>query len=131
MKRFFRYILIVTTLSLLIFSCEKDIDDIPSLEEQIAQMFLVGFRGTELTADNHIVRDIQDYKIGGVILFERDGPTLSRPRNVVSGEQLKKLVEDLKSYSEEKLLIAIDQEGEMFAGLKQVTIFLQLLLHSI
>jgi len=118
MKRFLRYFLFVAALSLLIYSCEKDIDDIPSLEEQIAQMFLVGFRGTELTPDNHIVRDIQDYKIGGVILFERDGPTLSRPRNVVSGEQLKKLVDDLKSYSEEKLLVAIDQEGGNVCRLK-------------
>ena len=118
MKRFLNYFLFVLVFSLFLYSCEKDIDEIPSLEDQIAQMFLVGFRGTEISEDNHIVRDIQDYKIGGVILFEKDGPSQSRPRNVVSGEQLKKLVEDLKSYSEEKLLVAIDQEGGNVCRLK-------------
>lgn len=117
-KRFFKYLLIILVLSFLLYSCEKDNDDIPSLEEQIAQMFLVGFRGTELSGDNHIVRDIQDYKIGGVILFEKDGPSQSRPRNIVSGEQLNKLVVDLKSYSKEKLLVAIDQEGGNVCRLK-------------
>jgi beta-N-acetylhexosaminidase len=89
-----------------------------SIEDQIGQMLLVGFRGTELTYDNHIVSDIEDYNLGGVILYEKDGPTQSRPRNIESPEQLKELVTALKSYSEEDLFVAIDQEGGVVDRLK-------------
>ena len=35
-----------------------------ALREEIGQMLLVGFRGTELSDTSHIVRDIRDYNIG-------------------------------------------------------------------
>ena len=57
-----------------------------SLKERIGQMFIVGFDGTETTAD--IVELIQTYKIGGVFL---------RERNMESVKQLQKLINDLKS----------------------------------
>lgn len=44
----------------------------PTIDQKIAQMLLVGFRGTELSEDNYIVRDIRQHRIGGVILFDRD-----------------------------------------------------------
>lgn len=106
---------------ILLWSCsdqtkeeEKDI----TLEQQIGQMLLVGFRGTELTADNTIISAITDYNLGGVIVYEKDGPTNSRPRNIQSPEQVKQLVSDLKSYSTSKLFIAIDQEGGIVDRLK-------------
>lgn len=74
-------------------------------------MLLVGFRGTDLDSNNHIVRDIQEYHIGGVILFEYDAPSRSRPRNIVSPAQLKRLCTQLQGLSEEPLFISIDQEG--------------------
>jgi beta-N-acetylhexosaminidase len=82
-------------------------------------MLVVGFRGTEIADTNHIVRDIRDYHIGGVILFEYDVPSQSRPRNITSPKQLKALCTALQGLSEEKLLIGIDQEGGRVNRLKQ------------
>jgi len=112
-------------LIVLVYSCKPDDDQLPTLKQQIGQMLLVGFRGTELKADNPIVNDLQNYNLGGVILYEKDGPSQSRPRNIESPEQLQKLVADLKSYSTEKLLIAIDEEGGVVNRLKPSYGFLE------
>ncbi len=88
------------------------------LRSDIGQMLLVGFRGTVLADTSHIVRDIRDYGIGGVILFEYDAPSHSRPRNIVSPAQLRQLCGDLQALSPEKLLIGIDQEGGRVTRLK-------------
>jgi beta-N-acetylhexosaminidase len=74
-------------------------------------MLLVGFRGTELTKDNHIYTDISERGIGGVLLFDYDMPSRSRPRNIVSGDQLARLCGSLQNISGIPLFIAIDQEG--------------------
>ena len=89
-----------------------------ALRNDIAQMLLVGFRGTELNDTNHIVSDIRDRHIGGVILFEYDAPSRSRPRNISSAEQLKRLCNSLQALSSETLLIGIDQEGGRVTRLK-------------
>ena len=96
---------------------EYNADD-TALRRDIAQMLLVGFRGTDLNDTNHIVRDIRDYAIGGVILFEYDAPSRSRPRNIVSPSQLQRLCGDLQALSPETLLIGIDQEGGRVTRLK-------------
>lgn len=88
------------------------------LRRDIAKMLMVGFRGTTLDDGNHIVRDIRDYGIGGVILFEYDVPSKSRPRNIVSRDQLRQLCGQLQGLSEERLLIGIDQEGGRVTRLK-------------
>lgn len=88
------------------------------LRHDIAQMLMVGFRGTEADDASHIVRDIKDYGIGGVILFEYDVPSKSRPRNIVSSSQLSSLCQWLQSLSNETLLIGIDQEGGRVTRLK-------------
>lgn len=89
------------------------------LQNDIAEMLIVGFRGTELNKDNHIVRDIEKYHIGGVILFEYDAPSGKRPRNITSPKQLKKLCRDLQGLDNETLLISIDQEGGRVNRLKE------------
>ena len=89
------------------------------LRTEIAQMLMVGFRGTTLTKENHIYNDIKELKIGGVILFEYDAPSHKRPRNITSRSQLKKLCSDLQALNDEKLLIAIDQEGGKVSRLKE------------
>jgi len=81
------------------------------LLRDIGEMLLVGFRGTTLNETNHIIRDIQQYHIGGVILFEYDAPTGTRHRNVQSPLQLRNLCADLQKYADGHLLIGIDQEG--------------------
>lgn len=94
-------------------------DDDIALRKEIGQMLLVGFRGTALDDTNHIVRDIRQYNIGGVILFEYDAPSRSRPRNITSPSQLKALCQQLQSLSHSTLLIGIDQEGGNVSRLKQ------------
>ncbi len=89
-----------------------------TLKKQIGQMLIVGFRGTELAPDNHIISDIQQLNIGGVILFDYDGPSKSYPRNISNPGQLKKLNQKLKSLTDGKLIISIDQEGGLVNRLK-------------
>jgi len=90
-----------------------------SLEQKIAQMLLVGFRGTTLDERNYIVRDIRDYRIGGVILFDRDAVLNSYGRNIVSPAQLKSLTASLRALSATPLFIAVDQEGGNVCRLKE------------
>ena len=71
----------------------------------------MGFRGTTISERNHIVRDITEYHVGNVILFEYDAPTGTRHRNISSAQQVKQLCSDLQKYAKGHLLIGIDQEG--------------------
>ncbi|MDR0364180.1 MAG: hypothetical protein LBH92_04090 [Bacteroidales bacterium] len=89
-----------------------------TLQEKAAQMIMVGFRGTEIDKNHPIAQDIQELKIGGVILFEYDVPSKSRPRNIQSPQQLQNLCKQLQDISSEKLFIAIDQEGGYVNRLK-------------
>lgn len=88
------------------------------LRHDIGEMLLVGFRGTRVDADHHIVRDIQQYHVGSVILFEYDSPSGTRHRNVSSPQQLKSLCAYLQGLTDEQLLISVDQEGGMVTRLK-------------
>jgi len=74
-------------------------------------MLLLGFRGTEATDQSHIVRDILSQEIGGIILFDEDKPSKTSLRNIVSYQQVNRLISKLQSYSKIPLLVAIDQEG--------------------
>lgn len=86
---------------------------------KIGQMVMVGFRGTEITDTSHIVADIESLNIGGVILYEYDVPSGSRPRNIESPTQLQQLVTDLRLRAETPLFVAIDQEGGYVDRLKE------------
>ena len=124
MKNIFTKILALATIVTTTFSCKSQNSvelTVPEsqLRTEIAQMLMVGFRGTTLTKENHIYNDIKELKIGGVILFEYDAPSRKRPRNITSRSQLKKLCSDLQALNDEKLLIAIDQEGGKVSRLKE------------
>ena len=73
-------------------------------------MLLVGFRGTAIDSTNHIWRDIRDYYVGSVILFDYDAPTGTRGRNIKGAQQVKALCAQLRALNP-SLLIGIDQEG--------------------
>ncbi|MBO4599607.1 MAG: hypothetical protein J5641_02595 [Bacteroidales bacterium] len=81
------------------------------LLKDIGEMLLVGFRGTTIGENSHIVRDITKYHVGNVILFEYDAPTGTRHRNISSPQQVKELCQTLQKYAKGHLLIGIDQEG--------------------
>jgi beta-N-acetylhexosaminidase len=88
-----------------------------ALKNKIAQMLLVGFRGTELDG-NPIYDDITQRGIGGVVLFDYDIPTGRGPRNIDGARGkalLTKLCADIQAAARDagraQLFIAIDQEG--------------------
>lgn len=90
----------------------------PSLDFKIGQMLNIGFRGMSIDESSHIKRDLQDYHLGGVVLFDYDVPNSEPVRNVESPVQVRKLVSDLKDLSSVPLIVAIDQEGGRVARLK-------------
>lgn len=92
---------------------------LPDLETQIGQMIMVGFRGMHVDADNPILKDIRDRKIGGVILFEYDVPAKIAKRNISSPEQVWALIAQLQEASSVPLFVAIDQEGGRVNRLKE------------
>ena len=84
--------------------------DTITLDEAIGEMLLVGFRSTAIDSTHHLWRDLRDYHVGSVILFDYDAPTGTRGRNIKSERQVKALCGQLRRLSP-TLLIGIDQEG--------------------
>lgn len=82
------------------------------LEKKIAQMIVLGFRGSEVSDTCEIVHAIQDKGIGGVIIFGRNIASTD------SHESLRRLCEKLQSVACDKLIISIDQEGGRVDRLK-------------
>lgn len=89
------------------------------LKEQIGQMIMVGFRGTEASENSDVYKMIKDAKVGGVVLFDYDLPSASFPRNIVNYNQTKKLISDIQKYSATPLFVAVDAEGGNVNRLKQ------------
>ncbi|SMO70937.1 glycoside hydrolase family 3 protein [Fodinibius sediminis] len=89
-----------------------------SLDQKIGQMLNVGFRGTSLSDTNHIVRDINQYHLGSVTLFDYDVPKDTALRNIQSPDQVKTLISDLQEQAQTPLFVAVDQEGGQVARLK-------------
>ena len=78
------------------------------LRDKISQMLMIGFSGIDLS-DTMIVNDIQQRKIGGIILFAA---------NITSPEQVQQLNDSLQLLSQTPLFISVDQEGGYVARLK-------------
>ncbi|MEX2397738.1 MAG: glycoside hydrolase family 3 protein [Balneolales bacterium] len=109
-------ILILLTFVIIACAGTPSHDDI---EEKIAQMLIVGFRGYELTDDVTIVEDIRERNLGGVILFDYDVPAGIPERNIQSPEQVQSLNKSLQNLTDETLIIAVDQEGGKVNRLKE------------
>jgi beta-N-acetylhexosaminidase len=76
-----------------------------TIEQQIGQLFMVGFSGTEPTPE--IVELIQRWHVGGIIFFSR---------NCRDAQQVSQLTRDLQTLAREAghrhpLLISLDQEN--------------------
>src|SRR3989344_4880109 len=89
------------------------------LKEEIGQMIMTGFRGTEVSENSDVYKMIKDIKIGGVVFFDYDVPSNSFPRNIVNYEQTKKLISDIQKFSAIPLFAAVDVEGGNINRLKQ------------
>lgn len=94
-----------------------------NLENEIGQLFLFGFQGTELTTDSPIIDDICVRNLGGVILFDKLLAKKRAKNNISSPGQVKALTKSLQQYAPSKLLIAVDQEGGLVKRLKKETGF--------
>lgn len=82
------------------------------LDHMIGQMIMVGFRGVKPDSKNPIAKEISKGTIGGVILFDVDGPGGGGERNIRSPRQLRRLTTWLqKQAGAVPLLVGIDQEG--------------------
>ncbi len=95
-----------------------DASELP-LERRIAQMLLIGFRAMDLTDDDPVARDLRQYGIGGVILFDYDAVLKCYQRDIASPEQLSALTASLRDDSSLPLFVAIDQEGGRVSRLKE------------
>ncbi|MFA5013216.1 MAG: beta-N-acetylhexosaminidase [Candidatus Paceibacterota bacterium] len=91
-----------------------------ALKQKIGQMLIVGFRDTEIGQGSYISRTMKALNLGGIILFDKDVPSGGTiARNIVSPEQTKKLVADLKKYAPSPIFVAIDAEGGYVNRLKE------------
>jgi len=90
-----------------------------SLDQKIANMFLLGFYGTKPDSQSKIIKDICQRGLGGVLLFERHPTQHSRTKNISSPAQLKRLTRTLSQSCSHQPLIAIDQEGGRVQRLKR------------
>jgi beta-N-acetylhexosaminidase len=82
-----------------------------SLRQKIASLLVVGFRGSTLAEAPWLRSALAEGGLGGVILFDKDQLT-GGGRNVVSPDQLRDLVSELRAAAVGRdLIVAIDQEG--------------------
>ena len=90
-----------------------------SLNQLVGQLIIAGFRGTKANYHSDIVRHIHDFNLGGIILYDEDLEIGGRgTRNIKSQDQIWELTQQLQSYSDDGLLVAIDQEGGSVTRLK-------------
>ncbi|MDD5157685.1 glycoside hydrolase family 3 N-terminal domain-containing protein [Sulfurimonas sp.] len=95
-----------------------NLPDDGELKKMIGRMLVVGFEGESLNDNNKIIKDIKNYELGGVILFDRFYNDKTKIKNISSPEQLKSLTSTLNSSAIKPLLIAVDQEGGKVTRLK-------------
>lgn len=74
-----------------------------TLEEKIGQMLMVGIDGNKIT--KRTIKQIQKYKIGGVILYKKNFNTYAEMVNLI------KNLKELNKLNKIPLFIAVDQEG--------------------
>jgi len=105
------------TLTLFLTLNASSIND-TQLKKMIGRMLVIGFPNAKIDKNSQIVKDMKEYDLGGVILFDRDYKDKAKTKNRSSPTQLKKLTTDLKKFSTKPLFISIDQEGGKVARLK-------------
>lgn len=109
-----RFIVLFVTLITSLLAMPND----GELKKMIGHMLVVGFDDATIDAQSTIVKELQTYELGGVILFDTFYKEKDRTKNIRSSEQLKALTTQLKQYATKPLLISIDQEGGKVARLK-------------
>ncbi|WP_340103759.1 glycoside hydrolase family 3 N-terminal domain-containing protein [Rhodohalobacter sp. 8-1] len=86
-----------------------------SLEDKIGQMIMVGVENDQLSQST-LIEDLEQRNLGGVLLF---GYNIDNPT------QVRNYTSDLQTKSDERLLIAVDQEGGIVARLDETNGYAQ------
>ena len=98
---------------------KTDVKDVPTLEQMIGQMLMVGFRGLEPEdVSDAIKTQVRNGNMGGIIFFDYDVINKEAVRNIKSPDQVKRLIKSIRDIAPQPLLIAIDQEGGRVNRLK-------------
>jgi beta-N-acetylhexosaminidase len=84
-----------------------------SLDIKIGQMIIMGINERTFLSDSDLLRQELHYKIGGIIIFEKN---LTK---TASAANLTKLITDLKAEASIPLFMAIDEEGGKVHRLKE------------
>ena len=114
--KFIIYLLVLFNFTLL--NAQNALPKEEALKKMIGRMLVVGFENEKIDKNSKIVKEIQKYDLGGVILFDRFYSDRNRTKNISSPKQLQTLTAQLKLFSNRPLLIAVDQEGGKVARLK-------------
>lgn len=93
------------------------LDTLP-IRKKIAQLFLMGFRGSDVSAGSEVLHMIKEVGPGAVILFDQDMVHHKPVHNISSPKQLQELCGALHQTSSLPLWIGIDQEGGLVNRLK-------------
>lgn len=98
-------------------------DPLPSdsvLRRQAARMLMVGFKGDAADDKSDAARYVRDLHVGAIVLFDVDltGTAKIGSRNITSKDRLVKLTEQLHGWSDQPLIVTLDQEGGLVARLK-------------
>ena len=88
------------------------------LRTKIAQMVMLGFRGTKVREGEGVAAAVEQ-GLGSVVLFDWDVLSKTAGRNIQSPQQLQELVADLQRFAKVPLLVAVDQEGGKVRRLKE------------
>ena len=113
---------LIVLLTAMLACASKPVEEQPQTKytnQELGQLLVVGFRGTEINSESKIVKDIKEYNLGGVVLFDFDIKSGEYGRNITNANQLLKLSSALVAYSQTPPIIAIDQEGGRVSRLKE------------
>lgn len=112
---------LIAVLSVFSISYAATVNKEQELKKMIGQMLVIGFRGTEVTQDSYIVKEIKNNNIGGILLFDKDNPSGGTiKRNIENPTQTKKLIDDIKNYSlNSSIFVSVDSEGGYVNRLKE------------
>ncbi len=100
-KIIFIFLLLFSSLKAKTYSSDE-------IKKLIGKTIIIGF--DTQTLNSELKKNIDEYNLGGVILFNKDYKT-KKEKNIHSKKQLKKLIDDIQNYSSYKMFISIDQEG--------------------
>lgn len=114
MKNLFLLALICLTLA-----CSTSEKKSVFTDQQLGQLLVVGFRGTEIDKEHQIIKDLKELHIGGVILYDYDHELDSFGRNIKSPDQMLMMASTLISNAPVPPIISVEQDGSTLAPLKQ------------